>query len=123
MREGPSVFPSSLATPCPIEASVNLKKLVLVVPALFVSLVAASGCAGGSVDSTSCASVIIGDTRSDVSNKLGSSDKVSLAPNGYATVVFSSDTDSGKLCCTVTFNADGDTGIAVTRPAFSTGCN
>jgi hypothetical protein len=104
---------------------VNVKKLVqLSVSVTTLAFVAVlSACAGGGVDQASCASVKLGDTRTDVNAKLGTTYTETKGTNGSFITVTYEDVPGGvKQCCTVTFDSAAETGIATTQPSFNAAC-
>jgi len=104
---------------------VNVKKLVQVSVSVTVLACVAvlPACAGGGVDQASCASVRIGDTRSDVNAKLGTTYTETKGTNGTFVIVKYEDVPGGvKQCCTVTFDSEAETAISTTQPSFNAAC-
>jgi len=102
----------------------NAKSLVrFSAPFLLVSLVGVLAACGGSVDSETCASIKVGNSRADVDSTLGSPTSVTKGGNGaFATARYESEKDGVTQCCFVRFGSEADTALALTGATFDNKC-
>ena len=101
----------------------NAKSLVrFTAPFFLLSLVGVLAACGGKVDSTTCGSIQIGNSRGDVDSTLGDAVSVTKGDGNFATARYETERDGKTECCFVRVYSDSETALAVTAARYDNAC-